>query len=107
MGTPPRATSGLGGTWVGLWGSNFDHTLVVQSIEGTQANIIYSWGGNPAAGISPGFSRRTGTVSGDTMRFVSPDNGAEVIYKLVDADTLIGQYTLRGVTTPGRFTRLK
>ena len=37
----------------------------------------------------------------------SPNNGAEVIYKLVDADTLIGQYTLRGTKTPGRFTRLK
>jgi hypothetical protein len=107
LGAPPRATTGFGGTWVGRWGQTLDHTLVVQRIEGSQADFIYSWGANPAAGIAPGFTRHTGTINGDMMRFTSPNNGAEVIYKLVDADTLIGQYTLRGTTTPGRFTRLK
>jgi hypothetical protein len=107
MGAPPRATSGFAGTWVGLWGPRLDHTLVVQSIEGTTADLIYSWGSDPQVGISPGFSRRKGMINGDTLRFVSPENGAEVIYKLVGPDTLVGQYTLRGGTTPGRFTRLK
>ena len=105
----PKAAAAFSGTWVGLWGNQLDHTLVVEKIEGATAQIVYSWGTASAWNIrNPGFVRVKATINEDNILQATLDNGAEVAYKLSrDQQSLSGQYILRGRPTLGTFTRQK
>lgn len=107
LAAPPHATAGFGGTWVGNWERTLDHTLVVEKIEGATASIIYSWGRALSWNIdTPGFSRVTGTISGDLLR-ATLANGADVVYKLsADQQSLDAQYIRQGRLTLGKLSRL-
>lgn len=103
----PKHAAAFSGTWSGIWGGHLDHILVVEKIEGTTVQIVYSWGVAPAWNIrQPGYSRVTATIGPDGVLQATLRNGAEVTYKLSsDQKSLSGEYTLRGNTTYGVFKR--
>lgn len=70
--TPPQPsenTAGsLIGTWTGRWNGVQPTTLLVESVEGDTAQVVYAWGPSEAWGIvKGGWARHTATVSGGSL----------------------------------------
>jgi hypothetical protein len=65
----PENFKRFSGAWVGAWGEQLHHFLVVESImaDGT-ANIVYAVGDNPAANVQRRWGRLVATIVGNTLR---------------------------------------
>jgi hypothetical protein len=102
--TVPAPRAAFLGTWAGRWIRGFEHTLIVEKIDGDTAFLIYSWGG--AQDPRSGFRRSTGSFPEERVLRTKMDNGAEVVYRLApDGRTLEGEYSRDNVRLRGRFTR--
>jgi hypothetical protein len=113
----PAKTDGYYGHWVGLWlgssgNGSLEHTLVVDDAGTAGGNkkvrVVYSWGTQPAWGITKGgYSRHEATIGTDgRLRLSKFANGADVVYWLSpDGATLFGEYIRAGAVTLGRFYR--
>src|SRR5260370_14168952 len=57
------------GAWVGVWGGQLRHILVVENVmAGGSANVVYAVGDNPAANVRRQWDRHKATISGNTPR---------------------------------------
>ncbi len=57
------------GAWVGVWGGQLRHILVVENVmAGGSANVVYAVGDNPAANVRRQWHRHKATISGNTLR---------------------------------------
>jgi len=57
------------GAWVGAWGGQLRHVLVVEYVlaDGS-ANVVYAVGESPAANVRPQWRRLNATIVGNTLR---------------------------------------
>ncbi|MBL4892602.1 MAG: dienelactone hydrolase family protein [Rhizobiaceae bacterium] len=79
------------GTWVGAWGDDLKHILVVRSVSGDgKAQVIYAIGANPAIGIVPDWSKHEAIISKDRLTVSFP--GASAAYELMASGTLKAHY---------------
>jgi putative tryptophan/tyrosine transport system substrate-binding protein len=65
----PENFKRFSGAWVGAWGGQLHHVLIVESImaDGT-ANIVYAIGDNPAANVRRQWQRGVAIIVGNTLR---------------------------------------
>jgi putative tryptophan/tyrosine transport system substrate-binding protein len=65
----PENFKRFSGAWVGAWGGELHHILIVESImaDGT-TNIVYAVGDNPAFNVRRQWVRREATIVGNTLR---------------------------------------
>ena len=80
----PESQQRFSGAWVGRWGSELKHILIVESVQPDgSARVIYGWGDSPGLSITRGYSRLGANVSGDTLTVESSPTATT--YKLTSA----------------------
>jgi len=91
-GTPANAARFLG-AWIGFWGDNLPHLLVVERVadDGT-AQALYAIGDAPAWKISRMSTRLSGAVHADRLTLES--SRAHIDYEWNAKGFLVGRYTL-------------
>jgi|SRR5579872_2765683 len=69
----PENLMRFSGAWVGSWGTNLHHILIVEKIETSgEARVVYALGDNLANNIKRVWRRLDATVSGDNLKIVAP-----------------------------------
>lgn len=68
------------GRWTGKWRGTLNTALVVETISGAHAQVVYGWGKGPAGRMVPGFMRATATVSANHLEFQSPTHSVSLRY---------------------------
>jgi pimeloyl-ACP methyl ester carboxylesterase len=82
------------GAWLGTWGGELSTALVVEQINSNGiARVIYSWGDSKQYGITNGWERETGKISGGKLQFSSPA-GAKLNFVLEPGGTILGRHEL-------------
>src|SRR5262249_42217458 len=65
----PENLERFSGAWVGAWGGQLRHVLVVEYVMADgSANVVYAVGENPAANVRPQWHRLNATIVGNTLR---------------------------------------
>src|ERR1700730_16361286 len=60
--------SRFSGAWVGSWGGQLHHVLIVEDITADdKARVVYAVGDNAAVGVKSQWHRHKATISGDTL----------------------------------------
>ena len=95
-GTTPEtagATADLIGVWTGRWNGVLPHTLVVESIDGDTAKVVYAWGRSTQWKVEKrGWRRLTGELH-DGRLTLSLSNAITASYRLQPNGTLQADYT--------------
>ncbi len=102
----PEALSRFSGAWVGSWGSQLHHILIVENISASgEARIVYAVGNNEAAGVKAEWHRHEATISGDmlTIKFADTLN---VTYVLSPTDSLRATYRRGDIVVPATLSRV-
>lgn len=96
----PPALARFCGVWTtrewGLGGILRQHTLVVESVEGRNASLVYSLGpaGARAAQPNPTFSRVVGVFAADGSLHATLRSGTRLVYRISeDGRSLVGDWT--------------
>lgn len=94
------------GAWVGAWGDDLRHVLVIESIEQSgKAAIVYATSGSAAYSAWASWQRIDGMI-GESGAHLSLGH-AEVTYELNGPDRLLGNFAHKsGQVTLGLLTRL-
>jgi len=94
----PAALAAFSGAWVGKWGDDLDHTLVVERINGSKVTALYSWGVSASgrAPQTPGFSRNHGVIDEHGVLRFQLRSGARVTYRLTGESRLFGEWSMGG-----------
>lgn len=101
----PPSMAAFVGRWEGTWGDDLDGKLAVQRVTAQGGMTgVYAWGDKPGR-FEAGSSPVKGTIVGDMLTLETFGNGATARYKLIDPDTLRGEYVLPGNTSVGFFRR--
>jgi hypothetical protein len=104
----PGNAKRFSGVWAGKWAKVLDHTLVVESIDGRNVQLIYSWGIAPQGRDpdQPGYARVDGVLEEDGSLRVALGTGARVTYWLSgDGRMLAGTWVRENRRVEGVFTR--
>lgn len=104
---PIRGDHPMIGVYDGDWDGKLLHTVVILSVDGKNAETLYSHGKYSPWGIDePGCFEVPGKISGNKLTLQSFRNGAVVNYYFKD-DYIYGTYDLKGRQTVGEFNRLE
>jgi len=82
----PAPVAALSGSWFGTWYVFRDFALIVERIDHTSADIVYSWGQNFFRKDEPGWIRTHGRIEHKTLHFAF---GAYQVSAMVDDDGLL------------------
>src|SRR5262249_35844783 len=65
----PENLRRFSGAWVGAWGGQLRHILVVEDVMADgNANVVYAVGDNPAANVRRQWRRLKASISGNTLQ---------------------------------------
>lgn len=53
----PAKVRALSGHWIGVWDDSIPSQLIIQKIDSTEADVLYSWGTHPDSVYEKGWSR--------------------------------------------------
>ena len=88
----PAAAKAFAGAWQGKWGSDLDHILIVERIEGRTVHYVYSYGTSRSVPVA-GFRRGRGTVDENGVLRIVTQNGTQISYEPSrDGQSLDGQF---------------
>jgi hypothetical protein len=88
----PAASKVFAGAWQGKWGSELDHILIAERIEGRTVHFVYSYGTSRSVPM-PGFRRGSGTVDENGVLRIVTSNGTQISYEPSrDGQSLEAQY---------------
>ena len=92
------------GVWIGSWGGDLKHILLIESVTADgHANVVYAIGDNPSLGISREWTRFPATISGTRLTI---DQGAfTAAYDLKNPDELMATYTRGNLRAHAIMTR--
>src|SRR5262245_16004902 len=92
------------GVWIGAWGGNLKHILIVESVtaDGT-ARVVYSIGDNPLLGIAPAWTRHKAMVTDDRLTIVEANFSAT--YELSSGSALKATYVRGSVRSRAAMAR--
>src|SRR5262249_21541955 len=102
----PSTIADFHGAWVGTWGDDLRHVLVVESVAADgKAAVIFSHADSPAFSVWAGWER-TEAIIADSRLCLSLGY-ADVVYEMDGLDRAVGTFTRsNGSVTLGLFTRL-
>jgi hypothetical protein len=64
----PETLSRFSGAWVGAWGDQLHHILIVENISASgEARVVYAVGNNEAVFVKGQWRRLEATVSGNML----------------------------------------
>ena len=69
--------AGFSAAWVGRWGGELKHILIVERIkDGGTADVVFAWGDAPQLGIKRGWDRPNARIDGNTLTLTGSDYSA-------------------------------
>jgi dienelactone hydrolase len=99
----PENLRRFSGAWVGAWGGQLRHVLVVENVMADgNADVIYAVGDNPAANVRRQWRRHKATISGNTLQ-VDPF----ATYELTSNGRLDATYQARNGRSRARMSRIE
>src|SRR5690242_3070539 len=102
--TPGSPVGKWSGAWVGLWGYNLKHILLVESVnEDGSARVVYAFGSNLRAGRRAGWLRLDGTVTGRTLRVTGERFSA--VYDMTEDGGLKASFESNGAASRATMSR--
>lgn len=109
---PPSAQSHaelarFSGQWRGFWGGLLSHVLVVERVDGDNAQVVYAFGKAPPWGIREGGSMRRTATYDDTKRrlIVRLSERTVAEYELTSSGELHGEYVSGPMRSSGVLSR--
>jgi hypothetical protein len=101
----PAETAALSGVWEGLGPEDLPVRLIVESIRGHLANVVYTWGDHPEGKFHRGWLRVRASVSADGKLFWR--HPGEFTFQLAeDWSTLTGKREQGGKTATSLMRRV-
>jgi dienelactone hydrolase len=93
------------GVWVGAWGGNLKHILLVESVTADgSARVVYAIGDYPSFGIKREWSRHEATLSGRRLTIAEANFSAT--YELNDQGALSATYTRGTIVSKAGMTKI-
>jgi len=102
----PAEYAAFSGKWVGVWDRVQDHVLVVETITGTEAKVVYAVGLAPWT-PTPRYSRMTGKLEGKVLKVVFGTTGRTATYRQVREGVLDATFEGPGVFSTAQMFKLK
>ena len=101
----PASIARFHGAWVGTWGDDLRHVLVVESVgPDGKAAVIYANADSSAYAVWAAWQRIDATIGDSGLRLSF--GFADVSYEMDEPDRIVGTYALKsGQVTLGLFTR--
>ena len=81
------------GVWTGRWNGTLPHTLVVESVDGDTANVVYAWGRSMQWKVEKRGWRRLDGIIRDGRLTLSLSDAITASYRLQRDGTLQAVYT--------------
>jgi dienelactone hydrolase len=104
---PPEASEAakrFSGAWVGSWGGERHHLLIVESVETNgAARVVYAVGNNTGAGTGRQWQRYQATISGDTLTIAGVFTAT---YTLRPPDRLTANFRLATAISEATLSRI-
>jgi len=102
----PSTIADFHGAWVGTWGDDLRHVLVVESVAPDgKAAVIFAHADSPAFSVWAGWQRTEAIIADSRLRLSL--GYADVAYEMDGLDRVVGTFTRsNGSVTHGLFTRL-
>ena len=96
--------SRFSGAWVGSWGGQLHHILIVENIiANDKARVVYAVGDNAVVGVKSQWHRYEATVSGDTLTIAGT---FDATYTLTPSDSLKATYRRSGIVAQATLSKI-